>query len=429
MAKTFNTEGYCDPDYNYMVDLTGRLAEIKTMVDAGKYFTINRGRQYGKTTTLIALEDYLEPYYKVISLDFQTLSSACFENETSFVSSFSREILYAAGSVPMQVKSEMESYSQGYAPEMTLSVLFRTLEKLCKESEKKIVLMIDEVDSASNNQVFLDFLAQLRAYYLKRRKTTTFQSVILAGVYDVREWGAAPCRIAQSAMARPTSAIFDYGQEIKRKIRPEEDHKANSPWSVPILAENRGRRPALRRRRTIMAGSPWNIAADYTVDMNFGAEEIAVMLMEYEKDYNTGMDVETMAQSIYDYTSGYPYLVSRLCKLMDEKIAGETAFPDKSRAWSGEGFQAALKMLLEEDSLLFESLMKELYDYPELNLVISRMLFQEEKILYNPDDKVMKNAFVLGFLRVQDSSIQIANRIFETRLYNRFLLDRRRMLG
>ncbi|MCD8013851.1 MAG: hypothetical protein LUG99_11870 [Lachnospiraceae bacterium] len=64
----------------------------------------------------------------------------------------------------------MESYSQGYAPEMTLSVLFRTLEKLCMESEKKIVLMIDEVDSASNNQVFLDFLAQLRAYYLIKKK-------------------------------------------------------------------------------------------------------------------------------------------------------------------------------------------------------------------------------------------------------------------
>ncbi|MCD7818925.1 MAG: AAA-like domain-containing protein [Lachnospiraceae bacterium] len=376
MVKTFNTEGYCDPDYNYMVDLTGRLAEIKDMVDVGKYFTINRGRQYGKTTTLIALEDYLEPYYKVISLDFQTLSSACFENEASFVSSFSREILYAAGSVPMQVKSEMESYSQGYAPEMTLSVLFRTLEKMCRESEKKIVLMIDEVDSASNNQVFLDFLAQLRAYYLKRRKTTTFQSVILAGVYDVRS--------------------------IKRKIRPEEDHKANSPW---------------------------NIAADYTVDMNFGAEEIAVMLMEYEKDYNTGMDVETMAQSIYDYTSGYPYLVSRLCKLMDEKIAGETAFPDKSRAWSGEGFQAALKLLLEEDNPLFESLMNKLYDYPELNPVISRLLFQGEKIPYNADDSVMKDALMFGFVKVQDSAVQIANRIFETRLYNKFLLNSREQCG
>jgi hypothetical protein len=28
--------------------------------------------------------------------------------------------------------------------------------------------MVEEVDSASNNQVFLDFLAQLRGYYIHR---------------------------------------------------------------------------------------------------------------------------------------------------------------------------------------------------------------------------------------------------------------------
>ena len=50
MSKTFNTDGYCDPELHYMVDLSGRLAEIKSMIDAGKYFTITRARQYGKTT-------------------------------------------------------------------------------------------------------------------------------------------------------------------------------------------------------------------------------------------------------------------------------------------------------------------------------------------------------------------------------------------
>ena len=56
--------------------------------------------------------------------------------------------------------------------------LFRKLSVVCKLNDKKIVLMIDEVDSASNNQVFLDFLAQLRGYYLIRNKRPTFQSVI-----------------------------------------------------------------------------------------------------------------------------------------------------------------------------------------------------------------------------------------------------------
>ena len=45
-----------------------------------------------------------------------------------------------------------------------LSELFDCLSILCERSLRPIVLMIDEVDSASNNQVFIDFLAQLRGY-------------------------------------------------------------------------------------------------------------------------------------------------------------------------------------------------------------------------------------------------------------------------
>jgi len=46
--------------------------------------------------------------------------------------------------------------------------------------------LIDEVDSASNNQVFLDFLALLRECYLDRENRPIFRSVILAGVYDIK---------------------------------------------------------------------------------------------------------------------------------------------------------------------------------------------------------------------------------------------------
>ena len=50
--KRFNTTAVCIPSKHYMVDLSERVREIKKLVDAGKYFTINRARQYGKTTPL-----------------------------------------------------------------------------------------------------------------------------------------------------------------------------------------------------------------------------------------------------------------------------------------------------------------------------------------------------------------------------------------
>lgn len=57
MRRYFNTEGKCMPNVHYMVNIDERLEKIKRLyVDRGKYFVINRGRQYGKTTTLAALE-------------------------------------------------------------------------------------------------------------------------------------------------------------------------------------------------------------------------------------------------------------------------------------------------------------------------------------------------------------------------------------
>ena len=74
--RYFNTEGTCSPREHYMVQLDDRLACIKnTLVDRRKYFVINRGRQYGKTTTLAALEEYLKDDYTVLSLDFQQMGT------------------------------------------------------------------------------------------------------------------------------------------------------------------------------------------------------------------------------------------------------------------------------------------------------------------------------------------------------------------
>ena len=68
--KRFNTTAVCIPSKHYMVDISDKVEQIKKLVDDGKYFTINRARQYGKTTTLAALKKILCNYYTVISLDF-----------------------------------------------------------------------------------------------------------------------------------------------------------------------------------------------------------------------------------------------------------------------------------------------------------------------------------------------------------------------
>ncbi len=376
MRKEFNTTGLCVPKKHYMVNLDSRLKQMKRMVNEGKYYAITRARQYGKTTTLAALADFLRDEYLVIFLDFQMIGSAMYENENSFSRAFAVCFLDEFYT-ECKVKSDAQEHTVKELEKMIkqpeafyLMQLFRYLMAICEQSDKPIVLMIDEIDSAANNQVFFDFLSQLRNYYLQRERkgTAAFHSVILAGVYDVKN--------------------------LKRKLRPEEEHKMNSPW---------------------------NIAVDFNLDMSFSKDEIGRMLQEYESDENTGMDVDKMAGMIYEETSGYPFLVCRLCKIMDEELEGTDEFKNRSEAWSREGFLMAVRILLLEKNSLFDSLNHKLEDYPELERVISKLLFNGEKIVYNPDLEEIDIAILFGFAKRENATVVIANRIFETRLYNRFL--------
>ena len=374
MAKKFNVTANCKPNLHYMVKLDSRLAEIKEMVDEGEYFTINRARQYGKTTVLRALKKYLQEEYYVVLMDFQRFGAASFEKESSFCPIFLKMFLQTlreqnvTENLDFQtILCEIQQHLKESA-DYELTELFMTLRGICAETDKPIVLIIDEADSATNNQVFLDFLAQLRAGYIDRDEQATFQSVILAGVHDVKN--------------------------LRRKLRPEEAHKVNSPW---------------------------NIAADFNVDMSFSAKEIAVMLDEYEADYQTGMNTAEMAGLIYDYTSGYPFLVSRLCKLMDEMLYGQEGFETKAQCWTKQGFLEAVKLILAERNTLFESLSEKLLSYPELDSLLQSLLFTGKTIPYNYYESVINIATMFGFVKGKNGVLVVANRIFEIWLYNYYL--------
>ena len=58
--KRFNVTGTCVDTEHYMVDISAKLDEIEKLVEGRRYFTINRARQYGKTTTLFHLAKRLE---------------------------------------------------------------------------------------------------------------------------------------------------------------------------------------------------------------------------------------------------------------------------------------------------------------------------------------------------------------------------------
>ncbi len=371
--KKFNTTVVCVPSKHYMVDLSDRVAEIKKMVDDGKYFTINRARQYGKTTTLAALEEFLSDQYDVVSIDFQDVTGADYIDESSFVKGLAGVLCDTRDSMDIPIPEEYYDLLRSLTDQdgvAKLNDIFRIFDRWCKSSEKPVVWMIDEVDTAANNQVFLDFLGKLRSGYLKKEKNPrykTFQSVILAGVTDVKH--------------------------LKSKIRDEADSKENSPW---------------------------NIAADFNIDMSLSAEGIKGMLDEYEADHHTGMDTSEIAQLIFDYTNGYPFLVSRICQLIDEVVV-KTASIEK--VWTRDGIDEAVKLILAESNTLFQSITKNLNNFPELKASIRSILMEGEKLTWNPDQKDIVQMQMYGLIKNDHNMVRVANRIFETRLYNLFLSE------
>ncbi|MCD8023098.1 MAG: ATP-binding protein [Lachnospiraceae bacterium] len=380
-----------------MVDLRSRLEAIRKMVDAGNYFSINRGRQYGKTTTLYALADYLKDDYEVVSLDFQTLDELSFASTENFVAAFAGELLDAVEEFPEEIEEKLIAFSEKTAAINSLQALFRVIKTWCGKLERPVVLIIDEVDSASNNQVFIDFLAQLRAYYLKRPRVVTFQSVILAGVYDIRS--------------------------MKRKIRPERPSNAKRSINDGRDLPPTGKEGAIPHDEAHKENSPWNISTDFDINMSFSVSDISNMLCQYEADYHTGMDIGELAGLLYDYTKGYPVLVTRICKILDEKIPGSEGFPDKQSTWTREGFGEALKRVTKENNPLFESLLGKLRTYPELKAFLQELLFNGSPIPYVSTAPYIKDAAMFGFIRNDNETVAIANRIFETVLYNTFMAE------
>lgn len=72
MAKRFNTTGNCNPKYHYMVNIDDKLEQIEALINNGLYFTLNRARQFGKTTTMDLLYDRLSNDNVVYHISFET---------------------------------------------------------------------------------------------------------------------------------------------------------------------------------------------------------------------------------------------------------------------------------------------------------------------------------------------------------------------
>ncbi len=362
--KEFNITSLCIQEKHYTADITNKVGEAVALIKKGKYFTINQARQYGKTTIIHQIYLSLKKEYLVIEISFEGLGSDDFSSESRFCRCFihliGKKLRFNGVSEPVVHKWLKMTEDAGYEADSIVGISEKITE-LVNSINKEVVLMIDEVDKISNHETFINFLGMLRLKYIEREKSMdqTFKSVVLAGVYDVKN--------------------------LKLKLLPHEDKKYSSPW---------------------------NIAANYTADLSFNPEEIAVMIKEYETDWQTGMDIIEISRLLFDYTSGYPFLVSRLGMIIHE---------DCQRDWTTDGIENAAGILLMESNTLFDDLFKNLENNPLLYELIFDVLFNNVRVMFTLDNPAINKASMYAIIRNEKGMIRIHNKIFEIRIYNYFI--------
>ena len=360
MRKRFNITGSCNPERHYMVDTEKRFKAVEGLIDGGAYFTINRARQFGKTTMLQMIRRRLSDKYLIIKTSFEGLGDESFKSIPVFVNTFC---------------SLMTNFLQNIGEEQNVWKFFdhkdltsfeelsKVITCFCESSPKPVVLLIDEVDKSSDNQMFLNFIGMLRNKYLERNEGlgNTFHSVVLAGVYDIKN--------------------------LKLKLRPDAEKKYNSPW---------------------------NIAADFNVDMTFHPEEIAQMLNDYENDVHTGMDIKAISEEIYKYTTGYPFLVSYICKKIDEEFDQE---------WTSESIVKAVKVLVQGNSTLMDDLSKNLENNPEFREFMYSVSVNSVSYSFSLLNPMVNMGNMFSYIRDKNGRVVIHNLIFEEALFLYFTLD------
>ena len=359
MAREFNITGICNPELHYMADTSGKISQIVKLIEGRKYFTINRPRQYGKSTSLTLLKRHLEDKYLVLRTSLESVGKESYENVETFC-----ECLYLLLETRLEIdgKKNLLPILGELKQIKSFGELSRFITNFVKASDKEVVLLIDEVDDGTNNDVFIKFLSLLRDKYNERNADgiPTFKAVVLAGVHDVK------------------NLHFQItGREAFRKA------------------------------------SPWNIATSFTVDMSFDLKEIRSLLEDYLSENPTiQMDVDFIAEKIHYFTGGYPFLVSYLCHLVERDFEGD----DK---WNEHHLEQAVNTVLDSDNTNFDSLIKNLTNHEDLYRLVEKIVLEGENFRYKSSAAAIEKGRLYGILAPSERGVaKIHNPIYEMMIYN-----------
>ena len=352
MERFFNAEGPIKPDIHYYVPMLERFHshQITALIEQQKYFLMHAARQTGKTSCLLAYMRFLnaEGKYKCLYTNVESGQASrdnVAEAMRAIMSNLAKDALLQIGD-PVPQKLIREGLVDINAPTNGMNNL---LSLWAAQSEKPIVLLLDEVDALVGDSL-ISLLRQIRAGYSNRPETFP-QSIILCGVRDIQ------------------------------------DYRIHGTKEV------------------ITGGSAFNIKAESLTMSNFSEAE--VRFLYHQHTLATGQQFEdAIYAQVMEYTGGQPWMVNALAY---DVCFREDAGKNRSTLINVQMFADAKERLIYSRRTHLDQLIDKLKE-PRVQRVIEPMLVGSTLTFIDEDD--VQYLIDLGLIIRDNTGLRIANAIY-----------------
>ncbi|MEP7126136.1 MAG: AAA family ATPase [Byssovorax sp.] len=349
MLPSFNTAGPCVPGEHYMLPPERRLGRVMQLIEERKFFTLQSGRQTGKTTSAKWLARHYNQgdRYCAIWVDIQTA-----REEPDPVAAF-RTVL---GKLDHAVKTWLGDVAIPSASaelrDDPKTAVQRYLQDLAARCPRPLVVLIDEADGLVGPSM-VSFLTQLRDGYVDRETTPFPHSVVLIS----------------------SRAVHD---DVV-----ESDHRRRVSW------------PA--------TSSAFELITEAASLDPFTRDEVEQLPVEHTAATGQRFEPEAIA-AIHDLSQGHPWIANALAgRVVDHDL------PDRTVPVTLAHVEAAKEAILREPSTHLDLLRAKL-DEPRVRRILDPMI-AGERTRKNAFEEDFAYAIDHGLLRVRRGRFEIANPI------------------
>ncbi len=352
----FNTAGPVKAEHHYCLPPLERfdLDDVLMLIQQQKYFVLHAPRQTGKTSSLLALRDYLnhQGHYRCVYVNVEIGQSAR-EDVAAAMQAIVGELSYAAqvtlnDTFVTDISAEIFAH---YGPHGALRGI---LSRWAAANPKPLIVFIDEIDALVGDTL-VSVLRQLRTGYTHRPQHFP-QSIVLCGVRDVR----------------------DYRLHLSREKAP------------------------------VAGGSAFNIRAESLRMGDFSQADIAALYQQHTDETGQPFAPEVIEQ-VWTLTEGQPWLVNALAY---DTCFRNKAGRDRSLVMTTEAIEEAKEALILRRETHLDQLVHKLQE-ARVQRVIEPVLAGDDLASHlHPDD--VAYTVDLGLIKQEiNGAWRLANPIYQ----------------